>query len=96
MKETVRELTPKFEKRQSYYGKALLKQKYNMLTLVSYDTEIIKINLSTYKLETLCGPEDLSNTTLRHLREFLKQNELGHIAELTKKEIQENIFKKRG
>ena len=91
-KNIVRGLIPKYEKRKSYYGKAILKHKDDMVTLVSYDTDIIKINSMTSELEALCNPEDLSNTTLRHLREFLKQSGLGHIAELTKKEMIELIF----
>ena len=92
MKEIIRELTPKYEKTQSYYGKAILRYEDDIVTLVSYDTDIIKINSMTSELEALCEPEDLSNTTLRHLREFLKQCELGDIAELTKKGIIDLLF----
>lgn len=91
-KHMISELIPEHEKRDSYYGKAILKQEDNIVTLVSYFTDIIKINKTTDEFKVLCEPKDLSNTTLRHLREFLKQNRLGHIAELTKKEIIESIF----
>lgn len=91
-KNMISELIPNHEKRKSYYGKAKMEYKDDIVTLVSYDTDIVKLNQVTNELEALCKVGDLSNTTLRHLREFLKQNELGHIAELTKKEIIQSIF----
>lgn len=91
-KNMISELIPKYENKQSYYGKAILKHKDSTVTLASYFTDIIKIDKTTNEFKVLCEPEDLSSTTLRHLREFLKQNELGHIAKLTKKEIIQSIF----
>lgn len=91
-KNMISELIPEHEGRKSYYGKATIRYEDNMVTLASYFIDIIEINKTTNEFKVLCKPENLSNTTLRHLREFLKQNELGHIAELTKKEIIQSIF----
>lgn len=84
------ELIPRYDSRQSFYGKAIVETKednisYNEL-LFSYDTLVAiytkdkKTNLKQY---TYCGK--YSQTTSRHQKEFFKQNGL------TDKQIKELI-----
>lgn len=71
----VYELTPMYDNRASFYGKAHVIEQYSddgkvVITLRSYSTDVARINedgsakvYGTY-----------SQTTLRHIKEFLKQN----------------------
>lgn len=63
------ELTPRYDARQSFYGKAQIIEIEETQVLKSYDTYvcIIKGNHAF-----IC--DTYSNTTTRHIREFLKQN----------------------
>ena len=63
-------LEPQYSGRKSFYGKAYVDDKDN--TLVSYGTPIMRI--VDGKIEMLCRPEHLTQTTLRHIREFMQQN----------------------
>lgn len=63
-------LEPRYSTRKSFYGKANVNDNDN--TLVSYGTPIMKINDG--KIEMLCRPEHLTQTTIRHIREFMQQN----------------------
>ena len=68
----IRELTPYYENRRSYYGKAQVEIDCdNTRTLYSYGTPIIRID-SNGKVSRLWAGE--SATTLRHVKEFLLQN----------------------
>lgn len=69
---------------KEFYGKAMVNEHNNVKTLYSYETRIAKIdngNLTVYGT--------FSPTTLRHLKEFLKQN--GFKAE-TKKQIEKDYM----
>ena len=67
----VYDMTPQYDARQSFYGKARVEDNNGELTLYSYNTPVAKI--SNGKVELL--PKwDFSSTTLRHIKEFLKQN----------------------
>jgi hypothetical protein len=76
VKETITEspsydMRPQYDTRQSFYGKARVDDNNGELTLYSYNTPVAKI--SNGKVELL--PKwDFSSTTLRHTKEFLKQN----------------------
>ena len=86
-------LQPTFSKQKSFYGKAKIIKADGANRLISYDTEIIEFD-ARGKRKMLCGPEALSNTTLKHLREFLRQFGYRDIAELTKKELLKELYKK--
>lgn len=65
------DLHPQYDARQSFYGKARVDDVNGDLTLYSYNTPVAKI--TNGKVELL--PKwDWSQTTLRHVKEFLKQN----------------------
>lgn len=68
------ELSARFDPRASFYGKAHVKETPKYYTLISYDTEILKLNKETQKITFLCSSEwAFSQTTCRHINEFLKQ-----------------------
>lgn len=65
------DMSPQHDSRQSFYGKARVDDNGNEKTLYSYNTPVAKIVGN--KVELL--PKwDWSQTTLRHVKEFLKQN----------------------
>jgi len=71
------ELTPQYDARASFYGKARVEATSDMLKLISYTTHVATIYLDTNNLiggnkATVKGT--YSQTTLRHIKEFLKQN----------------------
>ncbi len=68
------ELTARFDRRASFYGKAHIKETPTYYILISYETEILKLNKRTGELKFLC--RDIwaySQTTNRHVNEFLLQ-----------------------
>lgn len=73
--ENIFELTTRYDSRQSFYGKALVKEDGDTLTLYSYLTPVAKIVNGNY--ESL-GYEHYSQTTSRHIKEFRKQFERGY------------------
>jgi hypothetical protein len=67
----VYDLVPTYDNRQSFYNKARVDIKGDEQTLYSYNTPVARI--VSGKVELL--PKwDYSATTLRHIKEFLKQN----------------------
>ncbi len=66
-------LEAQFDSRQSFYGKARVKTKDGIHTLVSYTTEVAQVNPSE-KTFTVNGY--YSPTTSRHINEFLLQHEV--------------------
>lgn len=81
-------LLPKYNTRKSFYNKAEVYKKYdeiqkaNMLYLRSYDTIVAVINLDTNKP---CVFGYYSQTTARHINEFLLQNGFN---KMSKKEME--------
>lgn len=68
------ELSARFDRRKSFYGKAHIKETPKFYTLISYDTEILKLDKTTGKITFLCRSEwAFSQTTNRHINEFFKQ-----------------------
>ena len=65
------EMAPQYDSRQSFYGKARVDINGDTQTLYSYNTPVAKIVGG--KVELL-DKWDWSQTTLRHVKEFLKQN----------------------
>lgn len=80
------ELKSIYDSRKSFYGKAYYelteeKQHYNIYTLYSYNTPVMRIedwsenkNCSLFIINKNINEKLLySNTTLRHMKEFIKQ-----------------------
>ena len=63
-------LIPEHDTRQSFYNKAIVERKNNTLKLYSYGVLVVEIN----KNKGVVVYGTYSNTTLRHIKEFLKQN----------------------
>lgn len=85
-------LEPRYDSRKSFYGKAIVSKEFvgtgYVITLRSYTTDVAEIFLNgngDYAKATVHGT--YSPTTLRHIKEFLKQ--YGYKAE-TKKQIEED------
>lgn len=86
-----RELKPVYDNAKSFYGKAFeVAYLENNLVykkeLYSYNTLVLTLIDGMYKLNTEV-PEDLlfSNTTLRHIKDFLKQHYYNHKHEIKTK-----------
>lgn len=68
------ELSARFDRRASFYGKARIKETAKYYYLISYETEILKLDKTTKKITFLCSSEyAYTQTTNRHINEFLKQ-----------------------
>lgn len=82
-------LIPKFDSRASFYNKAIVEiRKDGTKVLYSYMTEVAEKSPSgELKVRKFW---DSSATTLRHVKEFLKQEGLGNI-QLTNKNIKELV-----
>lgn len=83
----IMELCPYYDNAQSFYGKAKVIEIENDVFLVSYDTIVAFYNRETKIAEVV---DTYSATTLRHIKEFLRQN--GFKAE-TKKQIERDYMK---
>ncbi len=75
------ELTPVFDSRKSFYKKAYVLTEDNKTILISYSTRVAEIEDGKAKIFGTYSP-----TTLRHIKDFLYQNnfEIG-----TKKQLLE-------
>ena len=65
------DMLPQHDARQSFYGKARVDDNDTEKTLYSYNTPVAKIVGGRVEL---LPKWDYSQTTLRHIKEFLKQN----------------------
>ena len=83
---TIMELCPYYDNRQSFYGKAKVIEIENDVFLVSYDTVVAFYNREV-KIPKVY--DTYSATTLRHIKEFLKQS--GFLAE-SKKQIERDYM----
>lgn len=81
------ELCPYYDSAQSFYGKAKVFEIENDVFLMSYDTIVAFFNRD---VRTVGVVDTYSATTLRHIKEFLKQN--GFKAE-SKKQIENDYIK---
>lgn len=77
------DLRPQYDARQSFYSKARVEDNGEELVLYSYNTPVARIVSGNVEL---LPKWDFSQTTLRHVKEFLKQNgfETGSVSELRK------------
>jgi len=83
----ITELLTIFDKRNSFYRKALVINEDNKLKLQSYDTIVAELDIPSNKIKV---NGTYSNTTLRHIKEFLKQK--GFKAD-NKKQIEKDYIK---
>lgn len=65
------ELTPRYDSRQSFYRKAFVEISNDVIELWSYETLVCVICNGTVRIDGNTMWD--SNTTLRHIKEFLKQ-----------------------
>lgn len=92
-KEVKKELLPIYEDVKSYYKKAYIKKYYNKnglinkYELISYKTSILYIKDSKlyFNYKDINNNKIYTNTTLRHIKEFIKQ--YYYILELYYKDI---------
>ena len=82
------ELLPYYDSAKSFYGKAKVIEIENDVFLISYDTIVAFFNRDA-KVAQVYGTH--SATTLRHIKEFLKQS--GFKAE-SKKQIENDYIKR--
>ena len=83
---SIMELCPYYDSAKSFYGKAKVIEIENDVFLMSYNTIVAFFNRNT-KVAKVIGT--YSATTLRHIKEFLKQS--GFKAE-TKKQIEKDYI----
>ena len=81
-------LIPLYDNRKSFYNKAYVVRIGNIIRLYSYNTLVLEVGQDYYKLNKAIDEKLLfSNTTLRHIKETLKQFYYKDDRTLTKKEI---------
>ena len=83
---SIMELCPYYDSAKSFYGKAKVIEIENDVFLMSYDTIVAFFNRDTKVAKVI---STYSATTLRHIKEFLKQS--GFKAE-TKKQIEKDYM----
>lgn len=88
------ELQAIYDSRKSFYSKAIVKEINNLKLLYSYNTLVCAIYENCYGVKYMLNLEIadnllFSNTTLRHIKEFIKQSINSNI-NFTKKEIMQN------
>ena len=76
-------LSCNYDSRKSFYGKATVNTNDNAIELFSYNTKVAIIENGEPKILR----SDLSQTSLRHTKEFLKQH--GHTAINSKQMIKD-------
>lgn len=87
-------LEPIYDNANSFYTKARYAEYTDQLRLYSYDSLVCIINKKTnyFKLNgTIDEDELLSNTTLRHIKEFLKQFLYKENKAITKADLKKHI-----
>ena len=78
-------LIPLFDGRKSFYNKALVVDTENYMFLKSYNTIVAAIKKSNQKLVLTENELFYTQTTLRHIKEFIKQ--FHYYKNETKKEL---------
>ena len=73
----------RFGNNQSFYGKATIEESEKNITLLSYNTPIVTLNKQTNSLKWLYNT--YTQTTLKHVNEFLKQH---NFEPITKKQFE--------
>lgn len=67
----LKELVPRYANQQSFYGKALVADQNGTKVLYSYMTPVAKVSHSEQVITS--DRNLLSNTTMRHIHEFINQ-----------------------
>ena len=81
-------LVPIYDARKSFYNKAYIVRIGDLIRLYSYNTLVLEVGKGFYKLNKSIDEKLLfSSTTLRHIKETLKQFYYKENKTLTKKEI---------
>lgn len=80
---TIKNLEARYDRCKSFYGKAQVRRIGDTETLISYDTNVMRIQ-SGRLIRTAGQPKSV--TTARHMREFAQQH--GYPA-MSKKELME-------
>lgn len=65
------EMKPIYDSAKSFYKKAIVETNNNIIKLISYNSIVATINLNTNKATV---KNTYSQTTLRHIKEFLRQH----------------------
>jgi hypothetical protein len=68
-------LKPKYDTRKSFYDKALVTESKETIDLYSYNTLVARIHKTVLERFEIYSTQ--SPTTVRHIKEFLKQNGFG-------------------
>jgi len=79
-----KQLIPKYDNRNSFYGKAIIKKEDNKVLLYSYNTLVA---IYDHNNNTMTIKGWFSSTTARHINEFLQQYGFD---ELTTKEMEKS------
>lgn len=87
----IRELNTIYDKRKSFYGKAHVLEVENGEILISYETKVAQMIDGVF--EVICGVDEISNTTMRHIREFMYQSGFGEDVSLGKQKIIERYMR---
>ena len=84
------ELMARYDRCKSFYRKAHVVETAEYYILISYSTEILKLNKADGKITFLCHSEwAYSQTTNRHINEFLLQ--FTNERKLSKREILDRV-----
>lgn len=71
------QLTTVYDSRKSFYRKAHYRREDQRIILRSYETDVVEYDTESGQFQELWGGS--SQTTNRHIREFMKQIEYGDI-----------------
>ena len=82
------ELLPIYDSRKSFYHKAIIEEENENIKLYSYDTLVCTLSHNDIILNDNIDQSLLfSSTTLRHIKEFLKQYHYNSDHNITKKDL---------
>ena len=82
------ELLPIYDSRKSFYNKAIVEEESSIKKLYSYNTLVCILSNNDIILNDAVDQSLLfSNTTLRHIKEFLKQYYYNNDLDITKKDL---------
>ena len=82
------ELLPVYDKSKSFYNKAIIEEESSIKKLYSYNTLVCTLSNNNIILNDAVDQSLLfSNTTLRHIKEFLKQFYYNSDKNITKKDL---------
>lgn len=88
MQTKIIELTPIYDSRQSFYGKAILIIEDGKIKLLSYNTIVAEVEGMNFKIFGFH-----SATTLRHIKEFYRQYYIN--TEVSKKDLEKYLEPKK-